>query len=92
MSRACFEDQTGFLPLALLALAAVAGRYGGEVAGRIGALLWPTVAALLVGLMAFAVADAKWDHIVRAANIQKDGPRSAPSCLCQWGWVRPAEA
>ena len=68
MSRACFEDQTGFLPLALLALAAVAGRYGGEVAGRIGALLWPTVAALLVGLMAFAVADAKWDHIVRAAN------------------------
>ena len=68
MSRVCFQDMTGVVPVVLLALAAVAGREGVELPGRLGALLWPAVAVLTVALLAFSTADFRWERFASAGG------------------------
>ncbi len=68
LSQACFQDETGFIPLILLALAAAACRSGIETCGRIGAVLWPAVGALLLGLLGFAAVDFRWGHFVETGG------------------------
>lgn len=68
ISGACFSDEIGFVPVILLVLAAVCGRSGLPNAGRLGALLWPTIAALLLALLGSACADFHWTRFVLACG------------------------
>ena len=60
LSRSCFQEATDYVPMVLLALAAASTRRGASVSGRLGAILWPVIAALLGGLLLCAAQDFHW--------------------------------
>jgi len=80
MSRACFQDAAGIIPVVLLGLAALGSRQR-ETIGRLGALLWPAVAALILGLLAFSVSDFKWARFAEMRGNMDDWGNVAALCL-----------
>lgn len=77
MSRACFQDTTGFIPVILLALAGTAARSGAKIGARLGAVLWAGLAVLLGGLLACAMADFTWNKLTASHGLT-------------WGWTEAA--
>ena len=72
MSSLCYPSQTDYVPVVLLALAITAAYAGAGTCGRLGAVLWPALAVLLGGLLAFALSDVRWARVA-ASRAEMDG-------------------
>lgn len=81
LSRACFQDSTGFIPLVLLALSAAAAQRGAATCGRLGAILWIALAALLGGLLVCAAQDFAWPRFVAQRGAEDGWPVIAAVAL-----------
>lgn len=94
MSSLCYPSQTDYVPVVLLALAVTAAYAGAGTCGRLGAVLWPALAVLLGGLLAFALSDLRWARVA-ASRTGMDGWVMAAamglSLSAVWALVRSRE-
>lgn len=81
LSRACFQDSTGFIPLILLALSAAAAQRGASNCGWLGAILWIALAALLGGLLIGAAQDFTLPRFAAARGVEDGWPVIAAVAL-----------